>query len=134
MDILRQAVERCADLVLFEEEALNTLIRASGGLMRALIRMVRVAAEYAITEGEERIADRHAKAAVREERGYFVAALAPEDYPVLAARMQDKELSSSEAVQRLLQAQALLEYDAEGPWCDVNPVIEDLVRERVGRG
>ncbi|MGQ9569206.1 MAG: hypothetical protein ACUVWW_14315 [Anaerolineae bacterium] len=134
MDILRQAVERRADLALFEEEALNTLIRASGGLMRALIRMVRVAAEYAITEGEERIADRHARAAVREERGYFVAALAPEDYPVLAARMQDKELSSSEAVQRLLQAQALLEYDAEGPWCDVNPVIEDLVRERVGRG
>ena len=103
--------------------------------MRALIRMVRVAAEYALSRGEECITEGCVRSAIQEERGYFVAALAPEDYPVLAKRMEDKQLSGSREVERLLQAQALLEYaNGEDPWCDVNPVIEDLVRERTGTG
>jgi hypothetical protein len=127
---LREAVEKRADLALFDPAALDRMVRASGGLVRTLIRLIQSAAVYALSQGHERIAPESAQAAIAEEEADYIAALSAADYEVLATRMRDKELSSDEGVQRLLQSRALMEYANGTPWCDVHPVIRDLVRER----
>lgn len=127
---LRHAVELRAALDLFDPKALDTIVRASGGLIRTLIRLVQGAAVHALSTGEERITSESAQAAINEEEADYIAALSADDYTVLAERMADRELSSDDAVQRLLQSRALMEYANGAPWCDVHPVIRDLVRER----
>lgn len=129
LDCLRQAVSKRAELDLFDPEALDVMVSASGGLVRTLIRMIQSAAVYALSQGHELIRPEDAQSAIAEEKADYIAALSADDYKVLAARMRDKELSSDEGVQRLLQSRALMEYNGK-PWCDVHPVIRDLVRER----
>jgi hypothetical protein len=126
---LREAVRKRADLDLFDPEALDVMVRASGGLVRTLIRMIQSAAVYALSQDHEQITPESAQAAIAEEKADYIAALSADDYKVLAARMHDKELSSDEGVQRLLQSRALMEYNGK-PWCDVHPIIQDLVHER----
>ncbi len=127
---LREAVEKRADLDLFDPEALDVMVRASGGLIRTLIRLIQSSAVYALSDEHERITPGSARAAIAEEKADYIAALSADDYEILAARMRDRELSSDEGVQRLLQSRALMEYANGAPWCDVHPVIRDLVKER----
>ena len=130
IDCLHDTVRKRAELELFDTEALNTMVHASGGLVRTLIRLVQSAAVYALSQGHEHIVPESAEDAIAEEEADYIAALSAEDYNVLAARMQDRELSSDESVQRLLQSRALMEYANGTPWCNVHPIIRSLVRNR----
>ncbi|HOT92869.1 MAG TPA: hypothetical protein PLJ78_17700 [Anaerolineae bacterium] len=130
LDYLESAIAQRADLALFDTEALRTLTFHSGGLMRTLIRMVQGAAVNALSTGGKQIGDKDVQVALNEEKADYIAALKASDYAVLADRMRDKDLSSDPAVQELLHSRALLEYANGEPWCDVHPVIRDLVRER----
>ncbi len=128
---LREALAvRMAD-GLIEDDARDQIIRASGGLMRTLVQLVRRSAVNAIAAGGETISVESAEAAIGEERANFVAGLSRDDYPVLYERHMDKQLSGDAAVLRLLQTRALLEYADGNPWCDVHPVALPLVLERV---
>lgn len=131
LNYLESAIAQRADLTLFEAEALQRLTFHSGGLMRTLIRMVQGAAVNALSAGRKQIGDKDVQAALNEEKADYIAALKAADYAVLADRLRDKKLSSDPAVQELLHSRALLEYANGEPWCDVHPVIRDLVRERV---
>ena len=119
---------------LIEGEAQGKIIRASGGLMRTLVQLVRRSAVNAIAAGSEVVSVEHAEAAINEERANFIAGLSRTDYPVLYERHHDKQLSSDEPVLRLLQTRALLEYANGGdPWCDVHPIALPLVLERMSQ-
>lgn len=128
---LREIVLKRLEKTRIEEDALSTIIQASGGLVTLLIRLVQNAAVKAISQGEQVITPRHALAAIVDERNDFVRLLRPQDYPVLAARHTDKVLSADPTVQELLHSLALLEYANADFWCDVNPVILPLLAERV---
>jgi DNA polymerase III delta prime subunit len=130
---LREAIKKRAELDLIDPDALETMVNASGGLVRTLIRMIQSAAVYALSRNQEQITRESAEAAIAEEKADYIAALSADDYGVLAARMEDRELSSDVGVQRLLQSRALMEYANGAPWCDVHPVIRDLVRERTAK-
>ena len=130
---LREAVKKRAELDLIDHDALDTMVNASGGLVRTLIRMIQSAAVYALSRNQQKITQESAEAAIAEEKADYIAALSADDYDVLAGRMKDRELSSDAGVQRLLQSRALMEYTNGAPWCDVHPVIRDLVRERTAK-
>ncbi len=131
---LRAVIEKRAELTLFDPNALDTLVHASGGLIRTLVRLIQSAAVYALSEGSDIITPKSVQSAIDEEAADYIAALSADDYNILAARMQDKDLSSDVGVQRLLQSRALMEYTNGKPWCDVHPIIRELVRERTGIG
>lgn len=118
---------------LLADPARDEIVRASGGLMRTLVQLTRRAAVNALAAGSETIASEHVAAAIDEERASFVAGLSRDDYPVLYDRRRDKQLSGDEAVLRLLQTRALLEYGNGDPWCDVHPVALPLVLERASQ-
>lgn len=115
---------------LIQDQARDQIIRASGGLMRTLVLLVRRSAVNALAAGQEVIAPEHVEPAIEEERAGFIAGLSRADYPVLYERHQDKQLSGDESVLRLLQTRALLEYANGEPWCDVHPIALPLVLER----
>jgi len=129
--VLREVIHRRLDPTLIAPKAKRTIIRASGGLMRLLIGLVQSAATNARARGAQRIENSDALAAVVDLRKDFIAALKSEDYPILAARYKDKRLSNDDALQPLLQARALLEYENDDTWCDVHPAILPLLEERV---
>jgi len=115
---------------LLADDARDHIIRASGGLMRTLVRLTQRAAVNSLAAGGAAIALPHVEAAIKEERADFVAGLSRDDYPILYERYQDKQVSADEAVLRLLQTRALLEYANGDPWCDVHPIALPLVLER----
>ena len=130
---LRQALSACMADALIEDKAREEITRASGGLMRVLILLVRRSAVNAMAAGAEVISIDNAQAAIDEERANFIAGLGRDDYPVLYDRHHDKQLSGDEAVLRLLQTRALLEYADGDPWCDVHPIALPLVLERASQ-
>jgi len=127
---LRQIVLHRLEKDLIASEALDALVQASGGVVVHLVRIAQSAAVYALGDGKEHIELHHAQAAISEERRDFMRLLRPEDYPVLKARRDDKELSAAPSVQHLLHSLSLLEYQNDDFWCDAHPVIWDLLDER----
>jgi hypothetical protein len=121
LERLEQALLARMEAALIEAEARRQIVEASGGLMRTLIRLTQRAAVSALSAAQTRIAGEHALAAINEERADFIAGLSRADYPVLAARHQDKRLSADERVARLLDKNKLLEYDHPVAWCDIHP-------------
>jgi hypothetical protein len=115
---------------LIEDVARNRIVRASGGLVRTLIRLTRRSAVNGIAAGNDVILVEDARAAIDQDRANFIAGLSREDYPVLYERHNDKQLSGDAPVLRLLQTRALLEYANGDPWCDVHPIALPLVLER----
>jgi hypothetical protein len=115
---------------LLADPALQQVIQASGGLMRTLVRLTQRAAVNALAADSSTITLTQTEAAIKEERADFVAGLSRDDYPILYERHRDKQVSADEAVLRLLQTRALLEYANGDPWCDVHPIALPLVLER----
>jgi hypothetical protein len=116
---------------LMSDEAREALIEMSGGLLRSLIGMTQFAAVNALGRGADRLELRDVQRSVSERRNDFIAALEERDYATLSARYIDKRLSSDLHVQELLQAQALLQYENDEAWCDVHPLVVELLQERV---
>lgn len=112
------------------DDARRILIEASGGLVRGLIGLTQFAAVNALGRGAMRIEKSDAERAVAELRKDFTAALEAKHYAALAARHADKRLSSDPETQELLQGLALLQYSNGEVWCDVHPVVLQLLRER----
>lgn len=129
LDKLHQAILVRMESELMAEEARIQIVRASGGLMRTLIRLTQRAAVSSLAAGQNKITLDHATTAINEERTDYIAGLKRDDYPVLATRHQDKRLSSDETILRLLHMRALLEYGNGDPWCDVHPLILPLLKE-----
>ena len=129
--VLGEVIRRRLDPALIAPKARQTIIRASGGIMRLLIGLMQSAAVNAQARGAQRIEYTDAISAIADLRKDFIAALKSEDYPILAARYRDKQLSNDDALQPLLQTRALLEYENDSTWCDVHPVILPLLEERV---
>ncbi len=118
---------------LIQDAARDRIVQGSGGLLRTLVQLTQRSAVNAIAAGSQAIAVEHVEAAIAEERASFIAGLSRDDYPVLYARHQDKQLSGDEPVLRLLQTRALLEYANGDPWCDVHPIALPLVLERTAQ-
>jgi hypothetical protein len=128
---LEQALLARLDSRLLEPEAGQLMIRASGGLMRTLIRLTQRAAVNALASGAQIITLAHAQAAIDTERADYVAGLKEADYPILIARHADKRLLADEPVLRLLETRALLEYTNGDPWCDVHPIALPLILKQM---
>lgn len=127
---LSRAISHRMEDALISEAARDTIIRASGGLMRTLVGLVRSAAVKAVAAGKDTIDRAEAEAAVNAERADYVTGLKQDDYEVLRQRHADKRLSADEAVLSLLHTRALLEYANDEPWCDVHPIALPLIQQR----
>lgn len=112
---------------LIDAEAQELIINSSGGLMRTLVQLIQRASVSAVGRNSEKIQVQDAQKAIGKEKSDLIAILSQEDYVTLKARLIDKKIVSDVAVQNLLQGRALLEYSNGEVWCDVHPLIQDLI-------
>ncbi len=133
LECLKEILARRMVKELVDPDARDQLVRASGGLLRTLIQLVRQSAVNSIVAGDQVISTASAQKAIIEERTNFVAGLSRDDYPVLYERHHDKQLSGDESVLTLLQTRALLEYANGEPWCAVHPIALPLILERASQ-
>ncbi len=130
--LMRAILHRRMHPMMATDQASEELIKASGGLVRTLIGLTQFAAVNALGRGAVRIELRDVQRATVELRNDFIAALAQNDYTLLAERSRSKLLSNNSGIQGLLQSLALLQYEDETgeAWCDVHPLVATILQER----
>ena len=127
---LRQIIDRRMQSHLMDEDARQAVIKASGGLIRSAISLIRAAAVIALGRNAAKIELSDVERAINRLRGDFTAMLEQKHYAILKARHDDKLLSSDQDIQDLLESLALLEYANGKYWCDVHPLVLQEMNER----
>lgn len=125
VNTIRSIIEKRAQLSLFTEEALQTLIQYTGGYIRDLLRCICEAALRARLRKAKEIGVEDAKKALSVLESDINGRYSDE----LIGKMEDiykgnKHLSSSEEITTLLQIGAVLEYNGTR-WCDLHPLAEN---------
>jgi hypothetical protein len=129
---LRRLVEQRVNvLVLFDSGALEQLARASGGHVRDLLYLIRIAAGFARRDGAPGIGIRHAEDAIRH-MGIEVYQELAELHLESLRDVRSKQRLAPEH-RHLVQDRLVLTYrDDDGYWCDVHPCVRGLPRLGLG--
>jgi hypothetical protein len=128
MDALREIVGRRIDVpTLMQPPTLGEhFIHLSGGSVRQLIRLL----SEAVLSAQARslaVIDREAlEDAARNLRHDFVRMLTSSDYELLARTSTTNDIEKDLAHMELLSNLAIMEYNGEEVWYDVNPLIESI--------
>ena len=83
IDIIRQIVEKRADLTLFEEEVLEKLIQFTGGSLRDLFHAINSSAKRAERRGSKHMSMEDAERALEELRTSLTRRIEKKDYEFL---------------------------------------------------
>lgn len=133
--ILKEVIAKRLNTNLLTEEALEEVIKKSGGVMRELIGMVRTACVEAIVNDQDIITLDTIKKVVNERKNDFKRILIREQqYTALKLVHEKKDLdirADEEIVNQipdLLYNLSILEYN-DSVWWDVHPVVLDLLEK-----
>ena len=105
-------------------EDLKSLIQASGGHIRQLMRMTAIACLTAGSRGHSKVELEDITYAIKQEQFDFERRLLLDYYPILAKVCRSKDINRDEVGQTLLSNTAVLEYNGSNRWNYVNPVIK----------
>lgn len=114
---------------LISKEALEEVIKLSGGLMVELVGLIHRAANYSLTKKKEAIDLESVHRMANEIRNDYRALLRPEHYQTLKQVSEDKakRIMNEEIIQELLHNLSLLEYRNDDTWGDVHPIVKSLL-------
>ncbi|WP_440955459.1 P-loop NTPase fold protein [Methanosarcina sp. Mfa9] len=127
---MRQIVEKRVSLDLFTPDALEYIIEMSGGVIREFIRIIRNSAVSAIA-GKKALIDREIVSGVVDElKNSYQAQLSEQDYEVLKEIYETKEIKRDEKLVGLLHNLSILEYKNGRSWCDLNPIVREILEEK----
>lgn len=112
---------------LFEQSALEAAISYSGGVFRELSRIVRTGIGHARRRQGNRIEKADIEWAASEIRNEYRRILDREDLKLLKKVNTDNRLEYNDRLRSLLQILAVLEYRDKENWCDVHPVLKQLL-------
>ena len=128
IDALLQVIQkRLSVRVLPQPSALaEEFVRRSGGSIRQLIRLLREAVQSAQARGLITLDGKALEDAARSIQQDYERMLELSDYELLARTHQDKRIQKDDATMQLLSNLAILEYNGEELWHEVNPLIEPI--------
>lgn len=129
IDAFSQAALKRLDQNLIDPEALDIVVRASGGQIKSLVTLVqRAAAKGAARQRPPAsITVEDVLAAIKTLRRDLVGPLNREDFATLKARHANRKATIDDKERRLLYNGTLLEYSNGQPWCDVHPALWELL-------
>ena len=134
IDILKQIVWKRCDPKLFTDEALDFLVRKSGGSFRDLFTMISNAAlQTAISTDKEIIEIEQARISFNALKSRKERALKNSHIEILQDVYNDKTKKpigdDDGNLMELLHSMNLIEYNGER-WCDLHPAIEEYLIEK----
>lgn len=131
IDVIREIVEKRADLSLFETEVLEKLIQYTGGSLRDLFHAINAAAKRAERRNSETISMEDAERALEELKTSLTRRIEKNDYEfLLNIYSGNKELiEDKQMLLKMLQASVVLEYNGKR-WHNVHPLIARFLIEQ----
>ena len=135
IEIIRQIIEKRADLQLFDEDALNEMITKTGGVLRHLFECIITAARYATWRDATKIEYQDAIGGLSKlSAETLTLQIEMSDYPDLAKIHDDinyrKGIDKKSVLLKLIQASVILEYRNGDRWHDLHPLIADFLRKQ----
>jgi len=131
--VIRRIIEKRADTGLFENNVLDTLIKKTGGSLRDLFYCINTSANRAINRKSAVISMEDANRALVELKSSLTRRIERKHYEFLSMIRKDilkrKSIDDSEMLLEMLQADAVLEYNAEH-WHDVHPLVGEFLEEQ----
>lgn len=128
-ELMRTFVFKRMKQELIEPDALNHAIKIGAGVFRENARVMQIAADSAIEHKRNCIINEDVNRAESEIRGDFKRQLTTEDYAILKEICDVNEMRGIEKIGKLLHNLCVLEYVNGEPWCDVHPVLEELLKK-----
>jgi energy-coupling factor transporter ATP-binding protein EcfA2 len=129
INTITDIVEKRAELTLFEDKVLETLIKQTGGVLRDLFDVVMNAAKRANRRRVSTISMEDAERALMELRSSLTRMIEYNDYAFLIdiCKYIEKreEIDNKEMLNNMLQGGILLEYNGKR-WHNVHPLITDF--------
>lgn len=109
--------------IFVSEQQLFDLVVASGGHVRQLMQMMRIAITSAHSRQQDKIDEEDVTNAMKQIQFDFERIIPYEHYPILAEVYLNKEISQTEVGQLMLFNTSVLEYNGNQRWNFINPVI-----------
>jgi len=137
--VLKEAIAKRVKSELIEEETIEQIILASGGVLRELIRIAneccRICLELIIDNPEDtnvKINNEVLRQAIREIRIDFDLGIGTKDYQILNRVAEDLSPSdaSEERFLKLLHGLYILEYLNDERWYDIHPIVRELLQQK----
>lgn len=111
--------------ILFQSQKdLFKIAAASGGHVRQLMRIMRIACSHAASNNNDKINNHDVEYAIKQEQFSFERTIPSEHYQTLAEVYIKKNLENNEIAQKVLYNTSVLEYNGTNRWNYVNPVIQ----------
>lgn len=125
--VLAQSINLRMRESLIEPSAMNAAISYSGGVFRELARIIRTGIGHARRRQAARIEREDIEWTAAEIRNEYRRILDREDIKLLKKVNTDNRLEYTDRLRSLLQILAVLEYRDKENWCDVHPVLKQLL-------
>ena len=121
---LTELVEQRVDTqqVFSEPDLLERLVRTSGGVVRDLMRLVRLATD---TDADTIVAA-DVNYALKTLRNEYDRLIRSADIPIFRRIQQERRISGDEAEARLLHLRLVLEYQNGTRWADLHPAAAEI--------
>ena len=121
-DVIEQRVN--IEAVFETRQHLLDLTKASGGHIRQLMQLMRIACQTASTRGHDKIVDEDVTYAVKQIQFDFERFIPQEHYPVLAQVCLSKNITKDDIGQLMMFNLSVLEYNGNTRWNYPNPVVK----------
>lgn len=131
INIIRKIVEKRADLKLFEEGVLDSLIQYSGGSLRDLFHTINSSAKRAERRNSAGVSMEDAEKALEEVKTSLTRRIEKKDYEFLINICKgNKELiEDKQMLLKMLQASVVLEYNGKR-WHNLHPLVARFFTEQ----
>lgn len=131
IDVIKEIVQKRANLNLFEENVLENLIQNTGGSLRDLFHTINAAAKRAERRQSASVSEEDAQKALEELKTSLTRRIEQKDYEFLAKIYTgNKELiEDKEILLKMLQASVVLEYNGKR-WHNVHPLVARFLIEQ----
>jgi hypothetical protein len=127
LDGVASLIEQRVDVsaIFADRQQLLDLAKASGGHVRQLMQVTRLACRTAITRKHSKVLAEDVIYALKQQQFDFERSTpGPEYYTILAQVCLDKDITKDEIGQNLLFNLSVLEYNGNSRWNYVNPLVK----------
>ena len=130
IDVIFEIAKKRAELNLFEENVLETLIKKTGGSLRDLFYVINASAQRAIRRDAEVISIEDIQSALEELKSSLTRRIERKHYEFLKDIYtgNHQAIEDREMLLTMLQADAVLEYN-KTRWHNVHPLVTEFLRE-----
>ena len=131
VDIIKEIVKKRANLHLFENGVLETLIEYTGGSLRDLFVVINSSAKRAERREDNVICMEDAERALAESKTFLTKRIEKKDYEFLLNiyRGNKEQVEDKEILLKMLQASVVFEYNGKR-WHNVHPLVVRFFKEQ----